>query len=287
MKTKLLAGLFLLGLFAAFAAPAVQAATPVQDNAGKIQAARVRGEVFVTDNVTKVKIPLQDNMVIHQGSVVSTGKESSVVLIFGNGATVSLGTESLLDIQQFIMDPFSSNLDMSKVTEEPTRSATKLNLTRGELVGKVAKLKKEQGSTFSVSTPVGAAGLRGTVFRIVYRPDGSGKAFFSMTTLEGNVEVSLVATGSVTAPVTVTDNKEVSVSVDVTTDPKTGISTVTLPTGQTFTVAPAPASSTQPIADVAQQIAQAVAAVVLPPPTPAPPTPPTTPQAKTTNGDGT
>ncbi len=215
MKTKLLAGLFLLGLFAAFAARQSKPPPPLQDNAGKIQAARVRGDVFVTDNVTKVKIPLQDNMVIHQGSVVSTGKGASVVLIFGNGATVSLGTESLLDIQQFIMDPFSSNLDMSKVTEEPSRSATKLNLTHGELVGKVAKLHKDQGSSFSVSTPVGAAGIRGTVFRIVYIPDGNGKANFSMTTLEGNVEVSPRRLGhGECAPVSVTDNKEITIDVD-------------------------------------------------------------------------
>jgi len=283
MKTKLLAGLIFLGLFAILTLPAAQGAAPDPTQAGIITAARVRGDVVVIDNVTKVKTPLQNNMKISQGSTVLTAKGGSVVLIFYNGAAINLATDSSLDIQQFTMDPFAGKPDPN-ATDEPTRSTTKLNLTHGELVGKVAKLHRDQGSSFSVSTPVGAAGIRGTVFRIVYRPDGTGKAFFSMTTLEGNVEVSLNTTGSVTAPVSVTDNKEVAVSVDVTQDPVTGASTVTLSTGQTFTVDTAPAASTQSIAAANQLIAQTVLDAVTSPP--AQPPPPSTPPIQTTPAAG-
>jgi hypothetical protein len=286
MKTKLLSGLILLGLFSAFTLPAAQGATPapVSASAGEIKVTRIRGEVFVTDNTTKVKTQIQSDRSISQGSTVSTAKDSSVVLFFSNGASVSLGKESVLDIEQFTQDPFSGKLDAASLKEEPTHSVTKLNLTRGELVGKVAKLKKEGGSSFTVTTPVGAAGIRGTVFQIVYIPDGNGKATFSLTTLEGAVVVSLNTTGSVTVPVTVTDSKQVSVSVTVTQDPVTGVTTVTVPpstpgaAANTFTVAPASSGSTQAIADVTQQIIQAVANIVVLPPTP----PPAAPAATTT-----
>ena len=55
--------------------------------------------------------------------------------------------------------------------QEPGTSVTKLNLTRGELVGRVVHLNVDKGSEFTVRTPVGAAGIRGTIFRIIFRPD--------------------------------------------------------------------------------------------------------------------
>src|SRR5437762_2218032 len=54
--------------------------------------------------------------------------------------------------------------------------------------GTVKTLNRAAGSTFSVSTPAGAAGIRGTTFRIVYRPTGDGQAFlFELSTSEGVV----------------------------------------------------------------------------------------------------
>jgi hypothetical protein len=56
------------------------------------------------------------------------------------------------------------------------------------MVGNVKTLNRAAGSNFSVSTPAGAAGIRGTTFRIVYRPTGDGQAFnFELSTSEGVV----------------------------------------------------------------------------------------------------
>ena len=71
--------------------------------------------------------------------------------------------------------------------QEPGTSTTKLNLSKGELVGKVVHLNVDKGSEFTVQTPVGAAGIRGTTFRIIFRPGPDGKAFFSVTTADGRV----------------------------------------------------------------------------------------------------
>jgi len=66
----------------------------------------------------------------------------------------SLGDDALLDIEEFTQQPFKDDFSPADATAEPSTSTTKLKLARGELVGKVAKLKKEQGSTFTVGTPV-------------------------------------------------------------------------------------------------------------------------------------
>ena len=278
MHSKLLSWLCLLGLFAIFTLQA-----SAQQQAGQIKAARVTGEVTATVKATNVTTTVTSNQDLVQGSIIRTAKGASVVLLFSNGATVNLGTESELDIEQFTQDPFSARIEPATLTDEPTTSTTKLRLTRGELVGKVAHLKTTQGSSFNISTPVGAAGIRGTTFRIVYRPDGTGKAFFSLTTLEGNVEL---ATGTTTPPVAVTDNKEVVLAdLTVTVNDQTGQVTVTTSTGVTLTiptVTDAPVTSTQQIVDGAQQIAQAIANVVITPPAPQP-----QPQQDNTNSNQT
>jgi hypothetical protein len=91
-----------------------------------------------------------------------------------------------LVINEFLQNPFG-NLKVSTTDKEPSLSSTRITLNRGELVGDV-KLRHEEGSDFIVNTPVGAAGIRGTVFRIVFRPGTDGKAFFQLTTATGRVE---------------------------------------------------------------------------------------------------
>lgn len=154
---------------------------------GQIFAKQVVGKVSVQLNGATTDIKNDD--AISQASTVITAKESSVVLVFSNGATVQLGAETTMVIEQFLQDPFAATLSMADLVEEPTTSKTKLHLMKGELVGKVAHLKRDQGSEFTVQTPVGAAGIRGTTFRIVFRPSGTGQAFavFSLSTVEGQV----------------------------------------------------------------------------------------------------
>gem|GEM_PF-5252311 len=92
MQTKLLSWFLLLGLtvvlggkvFAQGAVPAAASAQP----AGRIVVARVRGEVTATDKVTNAVTKLADKKEVAQGALVTTGKDSSVVLIFSNGATI-------------------------------------------------------------------------------------------------------------------------------------------------------------------------------------------------------
>ncbi len=152
---------------------------------GQIRAVRVVGEVSVTHGADKTAIAVHDDDSLAQGDVVTTAKASSVVLVFSNGSTLSIGQSSRLAIDQFLQDPFGQNVKVAELEAEPSTSHTKLNLAYGELVGNVKKL--QGASSFLVQTPVGAAGIRGTTFRLVYRPAGNGLAFFTISMASGEI----------------------------------------------------------------------------------------------------
>jgi hypothetical protein len=284
MQKTIFLWLVLLGLCAVtLPAARAQATDP-----GRIVLARKTGGVTVTVKATQAVAEANNQQEIAQGTIVTTAKGGSVVLVFSNGATINLKEDSVLDIEQYLQDPFGAGVTFNPATatDEPSVSNTKLNLTRGELVGNVKKLNKAKLSTFSVQTPVGAAGIRGTTFRIVYRPDGTGKAFFSLTTTEGNVEL---ATGTVTLPVAASATNAVEVVLEATVNPTTGAVTVTTPAGAIVAViAPSTSVSVAAVKQAGAEIAQAAATVVFAPTTPAAnaspgpvPEPP-----RTTNGSG-
>lgn len=185
MHQRLLAWLivFTIGLMGSLRAqtPSARATMPP----GLVLVARTTGTVsMILDGVTNV---LKQEDKIPQTAMVKTAPASSAVLVFSNGATTQLGEDTELIIQEFLQDPFAAQIQVAALQEEPSASRTRLKLNKGELVGNVKKLQHARGSTFTIETPVGAAGIRGTTFRIVFRPTGQGLAFFSLSTVEGNV----------------------------------------------------------------------------------------------------
>lgn len=251
--------------------------------AGTIVLSRVQGVVEVTDRATGTRTAAVNGQRISQGYLVTTGREGRVILVFSNGSTVNLGAESILDVETFLQDPFEDELRVADLTDEPSTSTTTLNLTRGELVGSVKKLNTAGGSSFTVQTPAGAAGIRGTTFRIVYRPSDDGRAFYTMTLLEGSM--NFAAAGVVDQPVVVADLQEIV--IDVTVNETTGEVTVTVPTeGIATTTASAADQAT--IAAAVQEIAEAVAETVMAAaatPATAPPADEDTPPADTPPAD--
>jgi hypothetical protein len=240
---------------------AISSMTYAQTTQGLIRLTRINTQVFVEDNVSKVREEkLGEEKITEQNTVVTTGSDSRVILVFSNGATINLGAESELNIQQFQQDPFADEYTIADATEEPNaKSLTRLHLTKGELVGNVKKLRSNLGSEFVVSTPAGAAGIRGTTFRIIYRPDGNGQAFFSVMTLEGEVEVSTTS-GTTAAPISVGDQQEVEIMVEV--DDTTGAVTLLTPITDLVATRAPPEVIAQATASF-QQSAEAVVAIVL------------------------
>lgn len=226
---------------------------------GQIRAARVQGSVIATNLLDQTQVTLKDGSVISQNYVVTTGVGSGVVLLLSNGAALNLGPESTLSIDEFLQDPFSDDIALADLKEEPTTSVTRLNLARGELVGTVKKIKTEAGSSFTVNTPVGAAGIRGTTFRIVFRPTASGRVFFTLSTSEGRVLYEAPISRTIAA---VPTGQEIVVALDVQVNPTTGTVSVVAPpiVGSTQ---PIPAATQAAIAVASQQIVQAAAGVIL------------------------
>lgn len=253
--TKLISWMLLCGSLAFFAASAHGQSTRV---AGRIIAAKVTGTVTATNLVDNSQRQLATNDTVTQQTLVTTGAGSSVILVFSNGASLNLGADSAMSIDEFLQDPFASEIAVADLKAEPTSSTTKVNLTRGELVGNVKKLNQDAGSSFTVNTPVGAAGIRGTTFRIVFRPDASGRVFFTLSTAEGAVLFEAPAA----AGVTVETGKEVVVNVEVTVDATTGAVTLTSPP-EVQGVTDISAETQAVIATAAQDIVQASAEVIV------------------------
>jgi hypothetical protein len=179
---------------------------------GRIIASRIEGHVEAISKVDGQRRVLHTGDKLTDQMQVVTSTDGDAVLVFSNGATVDVAADSVLDIQQFEQDPFSTAVKISDLKAEPGTSTTKLSLTKGELVGKVVHLNVEKGSEFTIQTPVGAAGIRGTTFRIVFRPGPNGTAFFTILKAEGRV----VFEGQTSAPVDVPAGQKIVVTFNYT-----------------------------------------------------------------------
>jgi|GEM_PF-1929920 len=173
-----------LGFSSAGAQPAPSADARVK---GQIVAARVQGHVTAVSKATQESRLLKDGDQVSEQTTIVTAPGASIILAFSNGATVDVAGDSKLDIAEFEQDPFSAPIKASDMKQEAGTSVTKLNLTRGELVGRVAHLNVDKGSEFTVRTPVGAAGIRGTVVGVIFTPLKGGKAHVEIETFEGLV----------------------------------------------------------------------------------------------------
>lgn len=198
-------------------------------------------------------------IVSERDMVLTVGDGSRVILVFSNGATISIGEKSKVEIRQFTQSPFEEEFSFANETSEPSVSHTEIHLTEGELIGQVKSLR--EGSSFNVSTPAGAAGIRGTTFRVVFRPQGNGTAFFTVTTVEGDVAVT-TNDGTVSTPISVIDQQEIEIIVEV--NDETGeVTVISAPASLVVTQASTAAVAT--VTEAVQAAAEAVVEIVLAP----------------------
>lgn len=198
MLNKILC-IFLLGVLGLTSA-AAQTGTAAPKVKGKIIAARVQGHVIAISKGTGETRVLHDGDRVTDQTRIVTSPGANIILVFSNGATINIAADTTLDIEQFEQDPFGGDLKVSDMKREPGTSLTRLNLAKGELVGKVVHLNVDKGSEFTVQTPVGAAGIRGTTFRIIFRPAGHGKARFAVMTSDGVVVFKGLTSEAVAVP---------------------------------------------------------------------------------------
>ena len=151
---------------------------------GAFSAGTVKGNVTYKLAGTTEFIPLASGTALPQGATIKTGDASLVAIVFSNGAVATITEGSEVEITKFEQEVFSGPLP---VGAEPSVSNTEIKIVNGAVTSKVAKLKT--GSSYVVKSPVGAAGVRGTTFRVEYN---STTRAYAVLTLEGEV----VATGN-------------------------------------------------------------------------------------------
>jgi hypothetical protein len=160
----------------------------------RVTVIKIAGEAFVLSADRQFKIPLQVGAKLQQGQTLVTGKGSSLVLVMPTGTTLQMAENTTLGIDEFTQTAFKSTTKLSEMKSEPSASTTRLNLVKGEILSDVKKLNREGGSSFEVRTPVGAAGIRGTAFKLGFVSKGNA-ADFELVMAEGRIEFIFGSTG--------------------------------------------------------------------------------------------
>ncbi len=169
-------------------------------DAGIIKAFRVKGGVQLLDESTGVRSPMEEGQTFSQGYTVTTGKNSSVVLLFSNGSSIIVNAESILSVSKFLQEPYDPGLgEYTDLDADPSQSDTLLKMDYGEIIGNVKSLRQE--SKYQVDTPAGSAGIRGTTYTIKVErqfDEATGIMSYKLTIMnaDGTVEFTTEGTTS-------------------------------------------------------------------------------------------
>ena len=183
--------------------------TVIVDAAGKVQ---------IIDKPGGIPRPAKSGDQIPVEGIVVTGADGRADLALSNGAVFQILENSKFSIEAFEQSPFEvvfadgalinkKDVEEYKVAEtvlpnleatsdswnalpsEPSTSQTSLKLVYGSMIGESKKLKK--GSIMQISTPVGSAVIRGTVWSFSQKPVGdkdSNRFQGSLAVAEGQVD---------------------------------------------------------------------------------------------------
>ena len=137
---------------------------------GDIRVIEVHGPPAVIVMADGSTPPIRVNDLVPPGSTVKTPADSSLKLLFANGAILILQPRSELRLTRFASkDALPMQTTTGHRPSELSKSHTDLDLQSGAALLDVPPLKKE--SKFQVTTPLGSAAVRGTRFYVSIRKD--------------------------------------------------------------------------------------------------------------------
>jgi hypothetical protein len=150
----------LLAMFTAGVAMLSAAMVP-----GKIEVAKVKGDVKITLSGSNEKQALQAGAVFGPGARITTATGAVADLWFSNGTHVVVQPESDLRIAKFSITESAKvpKSGFNKLSAEPSYSSSLLELQSGTLFLEVQKLRTPI-SDFKVRLPFYTADVKGTVF---------------------------------------------------------------------------------------------------------------------------
>lgn len=112
----------------------------------------VSGDAFVTTGGKKTKADIGSP--IHQGSVLETGKKSSMGVIFKDETVMSFGADTVFTVDEYSYAPAEKKLKFGS------------KLAKGSLNYVSGVIEKLKPDAVTVGTPSGVIGVRGTQFLV-------------------------------------------------------------------------------------------------------------------------
>lgn len=149
-----------------------QVAEPSLPRPGAVLVLDVIGEA--TASTSDQQKPISADQRLRVGSTISTERMSLVTIILSNGATLRVGSESELEVEEFGQATIPGSPKFAEMKEEPTVSRTRLNLVRGDVTIDVKPLKTARGSSFVLSTLAGTVQSSEGVFHVRVRMSDLG-----------------------------------------------------------------------------------------------------------------
>jgi hypothetical protein len=168
---------------------------------GKIQTDVTVGEVYTLDAKAK-PVRVIPGHYYDQGSTFSTKEDSTIQLVFSNGATLLLSPNTTVVVRTFKQVPINLPTPGKylEVDREPSPSVTEIILEKGKVVGEVRKLNSQ--SSYTIRTGVGIVKIKGTIFTVAYTDDeAKGAGNIDTSCVRGSVDLTLFGSNSGAVPV--------------------------------------------------------------------------------------
>lgn len=183
----------LLGLMPVLATAALQN--------GKIQTDVTIGEVYTLDAKAK-PVKVIPGQYYEQGSSFSTKADSTIQLVFSNGATLLLSPNTSVIVRTFKQVPVKlpAQGKYLEIDREPSPSVTEIILERGKVTGEVRKLNSQ--SSYTIRTGVGIVKIKGTIYTVAYTEDvAKGAGNIDTSCVKGSVDLTLFGSNTGAVPV--------------------------------------------------------------------------------------
>jgi hypothetical protein len=154
--------------------------------------ASIEGEVSSLSMVDDFKVQMGSTSVgkkINPKTILTTGKTGKVALLFSNGTLITIkpGSRFYLRTYKQLEGIVEGSVDPGQLKEEPTQSELSGHLDYGDLVVKAPKLKK--GSSMKLTSPLGVAGIRGTMFQLMaVRNSVTGDIMGGINLISGDID---------------------------------------------------------------------------------------------------
>jgi hypothetical protein len=172
---------------------AAEVPEPELPRPGALVVTEITGEAFASagDQPRKALKP-EDRLRI--GSTIATGRRSLATLTLSNGATLQLGSESEVEVEEFGQAPYYGREKPNEMKEEPTISRTRLRLISGDVTIAVKPLKVNRGSSFSLVVPAGLLRTGGGTFHARVRMSDLGLGVCTLEVKDGAGQFQLSGT---------------------------------------------------------------------------------------------